>query len=241
MTTVAQRRAWSRKYEGTREKAGNWNIFTNWLRSKGFRRVSGEYWCADFQACGDIQTGLDTPPGTLTASTLINAAAYKRAGRWGTNPRLGAKGFFYSPADGRIGHEGEVVAFTANTVTISAGNTSGGGSRNGDRVATKVFRRHATTGFRLVGYGYPYFTQPKPAPKPKPGHGNLNRLLQKGNKGGDVARVQRLVGVKADGEFGPNTDKAVRAWQHRHHLDDDGQFGRLSCRAAGWTWKGKKA
>lgn len=236
-TTRSAFLAKGRRYEGTKEGRNNVNPFTKWLHAHGFRRGDGEFWCADYEAFLDYVTGNDVP--SYSASTLAQADAYKRTHRWGTDPVLGAKAFFFSPAEGRIGHMGHVVAYTGSTVTIQSGNTSAAGSRNGDRVATKVFQRHQTSGFRIVGYGLPRFA-PEPHRPTSHVHGNLNRLLKLGNAGGDVARVQHLVGVRADGSFGPITQAAVKRWQRAHHLTRDGEFGPKSCRAAGWTWKGKR-
>lgn len=54
-----------------------------------------------------------------------------------------------------------------------------------------------------------------------PGH-----LLKKGSRGKDVQRIQRAVGVKADGIFGSATERAVRAYQQRHGLVADGIVGK---------------
>jgi hypothetical protein len=51
------------------------------------------------------------------------------------------------------------------------------------------------------------------------------RVLKKGSKGDDVKRLQRALGVAADGDFGPATDRAVRAYQQRHGLGVDGKVG----------------
>lgn len=40
-----------------------------------------------------------------------------------------------------------------------------------------------------------------------------------------VKKVQMVVGVTADGVFGPKTEAAVKAWQKAHNLDDDGIVG----------------
>jgi len=43
--------------------------------------------------------------------------------------------------------------------------------------------------------------------------------------GSAVSEVQHLLGVTVDGEFGPETDAAVRAYQATHGLDVDGDVG----------------
>jgi GH25 family lysozyme M1 (1,4-beta-N-acetylmuramidase) len=71
--------------------------------------------------------------------------------------------------------------------------------------------------------------QPKPAPVapaaivPYPGH-----LIRKGSRGKDVERIQRALGIKADGIFGPQTEKSLKAYQARHGLTVDGICGPAS-------------
>jgi peptidoglycan hydrolase-like protein with peptidoglycan-binding domain len=50
-------------------------------------------------------------------------------------------------------------------------------------------------------------------------------VLREGSTGPAVAAVQRLLGVTADGDFGPITLAAVRDFQARHGLVVDGQVG----------------
>ena len=59
-------------------------------------------------------------------------------------------------------------------------------------------------------------------------------VLEKGNKGPAVAKVQRKLGVRpADGEFGPLTERAVKRFQRRHGLQADGAVGPATRRALG--------
>lgn len=58
--------------------------------------------------------------------------------------------------------------------------------------------------------------------------------VRRGDTGGAVAAVQRIVGVTADGVFGPLTERAVRRWQAIHSLVSDGIWGPKSWRAAGF-------
>lgn len=50
-------------------------------------------------------------------------------------------------------------------------------------------------------------------------------VLRVGSKGGDVQRVQKALGITADGDFGPGTERAVKAWQAANGLTPDGVVG----------------
>jgi peptidoglycan hydrolase-like protein with peptidoglycan-binding domain len=50
-------------------------------------------------------------------------------------------------------------------------------------------------------------------------------ILKKGMKGAPVKRLQEKLGVTADGDFGPATEKAVRGFQSSHGLAVDGIAG----------------
>ena len=53
------------------------------------------------------------------------------------------------------------------------------------------------------------------------------------SKRSDVRAVQRVVGVSADGVFGPATERAVKRWQRRHGLVADGIVGPATRSAMG--------
>ena len=50
-------------------------------------------------------------------------------------------------------------------------------------------------------------------------------LIKLGSKGGDVKSLQEKLGLKADGSFGPGTEKAVKEWQTKNGLTVDGVIG----------------
>ncbi len=56
--------------------------------------------------------------------------------------------------------------------------------------------------------------------------------IRRGDKGPIVAEWQRVIGVTADGDFGPKTETATKAWQSRQALVPDGIVGPKSWAAA---------
>jgi len=76
--------------------------------------------------------------------------------------------------------------------------------------------------------------KPKPASKPKPaGDGKAivkypGKPLAKGSKGADVKRIQNALGVEPTGNFGPETQAKVKAYQGRKNLKADGIVGQAT-------------
>ena len=72
------------------------------------------------------------------------------------------------------------------------------------------------------------------------------RLLKRGAKGADVKALQNALikaGVSvgkygADGSFGADTEKGVRAFQSARGLEVDGIAGRETVAALGGVWRG---
>lgn len=62
------------------------------------------------------------------------------------------------------------------------------------------------------------------APAPKAPRGKKPWLTQ-GSKGDDVKEMQEIIGATADGDFGPKTAEALRAWQAKHDLHVDAIWG----------------
>jgi len=65
--------------------------------------------------------------------------------------------------------------------------------------------------------------------------------LRRGSRGTAVRRVQRVVGVYADGVFGPRTHRAVKRFQGRKGLYRDGIVGPRTARAMGFSYSSRRS
>ena len=54
---------------------------------------------------------------------------------------------------------------------------------------------------------------------------NVTETIQRGSQGATVAAVQAKLGLTADGDFGPGTEKALKNWQAANGLTPDGVAG----------------
>ena len=59
------------------------------------------------------------------------------------------------------------------------------------------------------------------------------KTLKKLDKGDEVIQLQKLLGIKADGMFGPITEECVKQFQRTHNLDVDGIVGPKTWAALG--------
>lgn len=58
-------------------------------------------------------------------------------------------------------------------------------------------------------------------------------VLKKGMNGAEVIELQKALGITADGDFGPNTEKAVKKYQKDNGLVADGVAGSNTLKALG--------
>ena len=89
-----------------------------------------------------------------------------------------------------------------------------------------------------VGANATGFTAPAQAAGKTRSRVHPRRILRPGASGPEVVHLQRLLGVHADGDFGPSTLRAVRLFQAAHGLLVDGQVGPHTWGALEAEWRG---
>lgn len=167
------------------------------------------------------------PPKGMGAACKYSYNYYKQGGAAVTTPEVGDQIYFKYTSE--IGHTGIVWKVTDKYVYTVEGNVNKG------EVASKAYLR---TNKVIAGYGRPNWKlltgvepQPTPpAPTPTPTH----PTLKKGDSGAAVKELQNdllkidascLPGYGADGDFGSETDTAVRNFQKKYGLEVDGIVG----------------
>jgi len=216
---------------------GNWTKYARDLDALGDfynGKKSGYSWCDVFvDFCFYAAFGQDVgrrmicqPLRSLGAGTGYSARYYKGAGRWINEPQPGDQ-IFFANAGGTICHTGLVEAVTTDKITTIEGNSA-------DQVRRCNYARSYA---RIAGYGRPDWnlaadaTEAPAAPAPEPAA--PHETLSRGSEGAEVKTLQaRLLALGyalprygVDGDFGPETEKAVRAYQRARGLDVDGIVG----------------
>lgn len=160
--------------------------------------------------------------------------------------------FFDFPDDGvnRISHVGLCIKNNGDgTIQVIEGNTSGtakGDQRNGGMCVEKTrayVKNKKGILNAVVGWGRPVYSgeenvpllskitsantsAPAPAAKPVAKKAAAKKpsakVIKIGAKGSGVKTIQELLGIKADGEFGPATESAVKKFQAKEGLKPNG-------------------
>lgn len=154
------------------------------------------------------------------AWTVAHAKAFRDAGRWHYGKggmRVGDIVFIDWGGSGsidKIDHVGLVEAVHSDgSITTIEGNTS-----------DKCLRRRRSS--CIVGYGRPAYGGGANTPPPA-----TDGMLRRGSKGNAVKTLQKNLntvmksGITVDGDFGPATEKALKAFQAKYKLEVDGVYG----------------
>jgi hypothetical protein len=205
-------------------------------------------WCQSFVSWCAFTSGLDPKKYPKTASTVAAADWFKKNNRWADarndDPTPGDWIFFDFPDDGvnRISHVGLCIKNNGDgTIQVIEGNTSGtskGDQRNGGMCVEKTrayVKNKKGILNAVVGWGRPVYageenlpllskggaiSQPTATASAKPANAEKKQFtpFKVGSKGESVKKVQELLGVNADGSFGPGTEKAVKSFQKKSSL-----------------------
>lgn len=222
--------------------------------------VNFQPWCQSFVSWTAFTSGLDAKKYPKTASTVAAADFFKKNNRWADarndDPTPGDWIYFDFPDDGvnRISHVGLCIKNNGDgTIQVIEGNTSGtakGDQRNGGMCVEKTrayIKNKKGILNAVVGWGRPVYAgeenapllskaaaaaEPvKAAPKDKKAAPAAFKPLKNGSKGAGVKTVQTLLGIKADGSFGPGTAKAVQDFQKKIKLPVTGVVDQATLKA----------
>ena len=168
--------------------------------------------------------------GNLGAGCGFSLKYYKAAGRLDMNPQLGDQIFFkYTNDSSTADHTGIVVGLTATTIRTVEGNS-------GNKVSLRTYSRSY---YAIIGYGHPrYDAEPKNTVTKEVKTVQIEMpILRKGSTGEAVKTLQRLLRqlqyvnldgktlLIVDGNFGSNTEAAVKRYQQKHLNGVDGIVG----------------
>jgi hypothetical protein len=218
-------------------------------------------WCQSFVSWCAFTSGLNAKKYPKSASTVAASDWFKKNNRWADarndDPTPGDWIYFDFPEDGvnRISHVGICIKNNGDgTIQVIEGNTSGtakGDQRNGGMCVEKTRAYVKNNKKRLlngvVGWGRPVYAGEENAPllskagvtteapatalKAKNAAHAGFKPLKVGSKGKEVKNVQTLLGIKADGDFGPVTEKAVKAFQVSNKLSANGVVDAITFKA----------
>jgi hypothetical protein len=186
--------------------------------------------CFGAEVAKDI---IGQPDKSYGAGCGYSAKYYKSIGRFFTKgPKPGDQIFFWNSKKTEVAHTGLVYKVDGTKVYTIEGNTSGesGVIANGGGVFKKSYKLSYG---RIYGYGRPLYDEELPTEKKEEVCTVELKVLKKGAKGSEVKALQTLLigygfscgSSGADGDFGSNTDKAVRAYQKAKGLSVDGYCG----------------
>lgn len=197
------------------------------------KNVSGDgyAWCAAFVWWVFKECGLSKLyfAGNKTAycPTLMNFYATK--GQLSKTPRVGAIVFYDWNNNGTPEHVGIVESVTAGGIVAIEGNTAVGNDANGGC----VMRRNRANSV-ILGYAYPYTDGSNSSNNTNKGSDTVSvnlKVLRNGSSGSSVKSLQILLNGlghncgTADGKFGAKTLTAVKAFQKKNGLTQDGVVG----------------
>lgn len=156
---------------------------------------------------------------------------FKKAKKWYKTPKVGDLIFFDYDHNGVANHVGLVNKVTNTFVYTIEGNS-------GDGVKKHSYRKGIAM---IMGYGRPNYDlvkKPKAIIKVKAPAKTTTKapakkvdvskypVIRFGSRGIYVKKLQKKLGIKADGIFGVKTRATINAYQRKHKLKVDGICGK---------------
>ena len=230
----------AKSYLGAKESDGSHKKIINLYNShkplaRSYAVKYTDEWCATFVSAVGIALGYtDIMPTECSCTRMIDL--YKAKGRWNENDA-----YVPSPGDivmydwqdsgkgdntGTPDHVGFVVSLNGTTLTIIEGN-------KGEAVAYRTLNVNSRY---IRGYCLPDYAS-KATPAATGGAKTVTitlPVLKNGSKGDSVEALQMLLNCngyscgRVDGEFGANTESAVKKFQKAKGLDQDGIVGKAT-------------
>lgn len=192
----------------------------------------GQPWCAIFISWIMMQAfGLETAKKLLKHWPYVYCPTLGSLFTKHANPQVGDIVIFYR--GGTFAHTGLVTDVKGDKFYTIEGNTSNGSTiiANGGAVCKKSYYNSNLPGTKFCRPDYSIVTNV-----------STKSYLSKGDKGSDVKSLQQklnILGYKGkngkaiteNGDFGTNTNYAVRAFQKAQNLEVDGKVGKLTLAA----------
>lgn len=237
MATAKNVMAEAVKHVGYKETGNNHSMFGKWFG------MDGAAWCAMFVSycmnkagAGALIKGAQTAKGSAQVSKFV---AHAKKHHWlkiaPANAHAGDIVIFDFPGGYETDHVGFIRANSKgkNIYTIEGNTSSGSGSQSN---GGGVYKRTRSFGVVHSIWRPPYTVESVEAPVTAPVAvetpvSPVEAIstpepvvvapitpkafvsLKKGSKGSDVKKLQTALKITADGDFGPITEKAVKAYQ----------------------------
>ena len=201
------------------------NDYTTYCKDMGYNyRIE---WCACFVSWLAKKLNItDIIPVDMSCNSQISK--FKALGVWHTDRNFQSGDIIYYDWDisGDADHVGIIEKVSGNTLTVIEGN-------NGNYPNDRVRRREISSASSLI-FGY---ARPKYPVKSSANSSDVNISLptvRKGNTGNAVKILQAFlvayeysIGISGiDGEFGFDTESAVRQFQKNSKIEVDGIVGK---------------